>query len=144
MGRPEKQLPLDIPLSQQSLAEEIRALHKSSGLTSSELSAQIMYSAAAISQATSGKRRLPRGTSSRPSCWTAATSAIWTGGAVPTARRAGTSPVRPASPIITHVGEGSVPLLGRVPRARRQRRAEETTPPLHADGVLALVQQARK
>ncbi|MFF3696626.1 helix-turn-helix domain-containing protein [Streptomyces sp. NPDC002221] len=143
MGRPEKQLPLDIPLSQRSLAEEMRALRKSSGLTVGELSARIMYSAAAISQGTSGKTvpSLELVEAFVQGCGYTGDMEVW--------RRAHREARRDSSretpsPAVADPGDGSVPLLTRVPRARRQRRTEEAAPPLHADGLLALVQQARK
>ncbi|MFC9407835.1 helix-turn-helix domain-containing protein [[Kitasatospora] papulosa] len=144
MGRPEKQLPLDIPLSQRSLAEEMRALRKSSGLTVNELSTRIMYSAAAISQGTSGK--------TVPSwdlveafvlgCGYTGDLEVWRR-AHREARRDSSREI--VSPTSTESGDGAALMLTRVHRPRRQRRpAEAAPPPMHADGLLALVQQARR
>ncbi|MEU2953706.1 helix-turn-helix domain-containing protein [Streptomyces xanthochromogenes] len=143
MGRPEKQLPLDIPLSQRSLAAEMRALRKSSGLTVSELSARIMYSPAAISQGTSGKtvpswdlvEAFVRG------CGYTGDMEVWRRAHLDARRDSSRESVSAST---ADPGDGSGPLLTRVPLARRQRRAEEAVPAMHADGLLALVQQARK
>ncbi|WP_369211113.1 helix-turn-helix domain-containing protein [Streptomyces flavofungini] len=143
MGRPEKQLPLDIPLSQRSLAEEMRALRASSGLTVGELAERISYSPAAVSQSTSGK--------TVPS-WDLVEAFVkgcgYTGDmeswrrAHREARRDSSRETAVTSASGGDAGDGTGHLLARVPRPRL-RSAERTVPPLHADGLLALVQQAR-
>ncbi|OIJ64572.1 helix-turn-helix domain-containing protein [Streptomyces mangrovisoli] len=127
---------MDIPMSLRSLAVEMRDIRKNSGLTVSALAQKINYSPTAVSQATSGK--------TVPS-WNLVQAFVKGCGyngdmerwkrIYREARRdtKGTS--------MEDTGETALPRLALVPRLLR---ADQSVPPLHPDGLLALVQQARE
>ncbi|MDQ0780145.1 transcriptional regulator with XRE-family HTH domain [Streptomyces aurantiacus] len=143
MARPEKELPVDIPLSLRSLAIEMRDARKDSGLTISELATKISYSTTAVSQATSGK--------TVPS-WDlveAFVKGCGYDGDMEHWKRAHRDARRDTKGITSSedTGENPLPRLALVvprPRQRLRRPPEPSVSPLQPDGLLALVQQARE
>ncbi|MFJ7242616.1 helix-turn-helix domain-containing protein [Streptomyces olivaceus] len=140
MARPEKEIPFDIPLSQRSLALDMRSLRKDSGLTVGALAKKINYSATAVSQATAGKA-VPSWTLVQAfveGCGYEGDMERWQR-AHRTARRdaKGTSSSE-------DTGETPVPRLQLVHRRRRAETAAPAGVPVQPDGLLALVQQARE
>lgn len=140
MARPERELPVDIPLSLRSLAIEMRDVRKDSGLTISQLAKKISYSPTAVSQATSGK--------TVPS-WDlveAFVKGCGYDGDMEHWKRAHRDARRDTKGITSSedTGETPLPRLVLVPRQRLRRPAEQSVPPPHPDGLLALVQQARE
>ena len=140
MARPEKELPADIPLSLRSLSIEMRDVRKDSGLTISELAKKISYSPTAISQATSGK--------TVPS-WDlveAFVKGCGYEGDMEHWRRTHRHARRDRKGIHSSEDTGETPMvrLQLVPPRLRRPAAEVPVAPLHPDGLLALVQQARE
>lgn len=141
MARPEKEIPLDIPMSQRSLALDMRSLRRDSGLTVRELAEEINYSQTAVSQATNGK--------AVPS-WDiveAFVQGCGYQGDMERWKRAHRAARRDAKGTSSSedTGETPVPRLALVPRLRRPSEQPVPPPaPVQPDGLLALVQQARE
>lgn len=142
MARPEKEIPTNVPLTQRSLAIDLRKLRKESGLTISELAQRSHYSAAALSTAASGK--------SVPT-WEMVEAFVEGCGydgdmerwkrAHRQARRDAKGPGSSSE----DTGENPLPRIAGVPVPRRWLPETPTVPaPAAPVGLLALVQQARE